>query len=157
MPYFTPSSDALSSNPAQRKLELDARIQSLETDIQKLSLFPLGKKSVNYRVLQGLRKYWIGIRNDCMPSQVEELFFPESRPSAVCSIALMERELDDIKLKMEKESMPEELGPGIEPKAIDPTAFISNWADEGLQEIVQKAREFYHIDQDEIEKSRVLE
>jgi hypothetical protein len=157
MPYFTPSSEALSSNPAQRKLELDARIQSLETDIQKLSLFPLGKRSVNYRVLQGLRKYWIGIRDDCMSGEVEELFFPESRPSAVCSIALMERELDDIKLKMEKESMPEELGPGIEPKAIDPSAFISDWAAKDLHEIVQKVRTFYGIDQDEIEKSRVFE
>ena len=157
MPYFTPSSEAVSSNPKQRILELDAQIQSLETDIQKLSLFPLGEKSLNYRVLQGLRKYWIGIRDDCMSSEVEELFFPESRASAVCNVALMERELDDIKLKMGKESVPEELGPGIDPKAIDPSAFISDSADKGLQEIVQKVRKFYDIDQDEIEKSRVLD
>jgi hypothetical protein len=154
MPYFTPSGEALSSNPTQRTLDLDTRIQSLEADLQKLSLFPLGEKSVNYRVLQGLRKYWIGIRDDCMPSEVAELFFPESRPSAVCSIALMERELDNIKLRMDKESMPEELGPDIAPKAADPSVFISRHSNEGLQEIIREVREFYAIDQDEIENSQ---
>jgi hypothetical protein len=155
MPYFIPSNDALPSDPHQREMELNTRIQAIEDDLANLSLFPLRGESVNYRVLQGMRKYWIGVREGCMASQIDELFLQDDRQAVVHGVALMERKLEEIKRRMRKESMPEELVLGESPKTPDTSVLISAWSEKALKEFVQDARRFHDIGYDEIEGSEL--
>ena len=155
MPYFMPPNDAIPSDPHQREADLNVRIQAIEDDLANLSLFPLRDKSVNYKVLQGMRKYWVGVREGCMASQIDELFLPDDRQAVIHRVALMERELGEIKQRIAKESMPKELVLGRPPKTFDTSVLISAWSEKALREFVQDARHLHDIGHDEIEGSEL--
>lgn len=153
MPYFTPSSDTLPSDPSQRELELKTRIQAIEADLAKPSLFPLGEKSANQKILKGIRTFWVGVSQDRMTSQITELSFPHDREAFNQLLALMKGELREINQRILKEAMPERLVPGAAPKVLDATVIISTWSKRGLEEIMDQLQRHHRVGPYEEEES----
>jgi len=153
MHYFTPSSDTLSSDPSQREIELKNRIQAIEADLANPLAFPLGEKSVNRVVLQGILKFWTDMSHGCTTNQITELLFPHDRETINKILALMEGELSEIRQRILNEAMPERLVPGAVPKALDATVLISVWSQRGLEEIMEQLQRHHRVGPYEEEES----
>lgn len=153
MPYFTPSSDTLPSDPSQRELELKNWIQAIEADLANPLAFPLGEKSVNRVVLQGILKFLTGLKHGCTTSQIAELLFPHDRETINKILALMEGELCETGQKMSKTAKHEMQVPGAVPRVLDATVLISAWTQWGLEEIIEQLQRHHRVGPYEEEES----